>query len=111
MVLPTSIPLPLYLYPPSPNGTPTWTFLFNTLLKYPNLTFNIIIEDSGPTPIDLNGCPVDTNYLAAIANLTTFENTRLLGYSHLEYTARNISDVENDIAICTSLLSYLLSKI
>lgn len=83
--------LPLYLYP-APNA---WKPLFHQIDKFPAVNFQIIINpDSGPGA----GTIPDSNWIEVISRLNAKKNTQLIGYVNTEYTRRNISSVQADIA-------------
>jgi len=101
MVLPNFILVPLYLYP-SPGA---WTFLTDSIAQYPNLLFNVVINPgNGPVNNGTTGYPFD-DYINGIANLTAFNNARVLGYvdtcpPSLLPACREVSLVEADIQTC-----------
>ena len=82
MVLPSSILLPLYLYPTT--STP-WTTLYNSLTAHPNTQFDVVINpDSGPM---LAG-PSDallSDYVSAVSKLRTYDNVNIIGYVHTSW--------------------------
>ncbi|CAD6448900.1 3acf4fc6-76cb-4594-994c-cb4e11c490fa-CDS [Sclerotinia trifoliorum] len=91
MVLTTSILLPLYLYP-----TPgAWTWVTNAITSYPSLPFTIIINpSSGPGAI--HQYP-ENGYISGIANLTQFDNVKLLGYVDTKYMGKSVEDVDKEV--------------
>lgn len=91
MVLPTSILLPLYLYP-----TPgAWNWVTEALKSYPTLPFTIIINPSSG-PGALHQYP-ETDYISGITNLTQYDNVKLLGYVDTKYMAKSTEDVELEV--------------
>ncbi|KAK6528604.1 hypothetical protein TWF281_009842 [Arthrobotrys megalospora] len=86
----TSILIPLYIYP-----TPgAWDPLYQAIAAFPAQPFTIIVNpDSGPGA----GRFPDANYVAGITRLKKFHNVRLIGYVHVSYTARKLSDVYQDV--------------
>jgi hypothetical protein len=96
---PPSIILPLYIYP-NPNA---WNSFFNSIAKYPNVQFTIIINpSSGP---GTTAFP-DEEYITGIAKLNTFLNVKLLGYVRLDYGKRDITEVKSDIDVYAGWESY-----
>ncbi|KAF3932605.1 Spherulin-4 [Dactylellina cionopaga] len=86
----TSILIPLYIYP-SPGA---WDPLFKIIKNYGQQPFTVIVNpDSGPGTARFP----DSNYVAGIIKLKSFRNVRVIGYVHVSYTSRNISEVCDDI--------------
>ena len=82
--------VPLYIYP-----TPTaWEPLFSAAAAHPEVTFVVIVNPAdGPGTTQLP----DTNYLAALARISSLDNIRTLGYVHCSYGNRATAEVERDI--------------
>jgi len=89
---PTSpfICIPLYIYP-SPQA---WEPLVEAALAHPTSYFHAVVNPSngpGTTPLP------DENYVDALRRLSALPNVTILGYVHVTYGKRPVTDVENDI--------------
>ncbi|KAG9511885.1 hypothetical protein KCV07_g9846, partial [Aureobasidium melanogenum] len=83
------IALPLYVYP----SDGSWQPLYDALNAFPEVVFDVIINpNSGP-----GGSPPDSNYVANISALNTYENVNMFGYVHTSYGSRLFSDIAVDI--------------
>lgn len=90
--LPSSILLPLYIYP-VPGA---WDPLFKVLDAHPSLNFTIIINPAdGPGS---SASPSD-DYLTEVQNLTKFDNVKTIGYVRTHWATRNLTEVLNEVAI------------
>jgi hypothetical protein len=102
--LPTSsifILLPLYVYPDS--DASAWAPVTSAIAAYPSVQWQIIINpDSGP------GSPPtpDSNYIAGIAELNSYENVRTLGYVDTAHATRALADVKSDIDVYAEWAEY-----
>jgi hypothetical protein len=99
MVAISSIILPLYVYPTLP-GFATY---YNSIVAYPNVTFNIIVNvDSGP---GANSAP-NSDYVTAIAKLNALPNAVLHGYVHTSNGQQPRTTVEANITTYANWASH-----
>ncbi|RMZ88306.1 hypothetical protein DV736_g4461, partial [Chaetothyriales sp. CBS 134916] len=90
--LPSSVLLPLYIYP-SPGA---WDPLHEVLDSHPLLNFTVIINpEDGPGP----STEPSGDYVVALQNLTTYDNVRVLGYVRTHWATRNITEVMREVQI------------
>ncbi|KAK0707731.1 Spherulation-specific family 4, partial [Lasiosphaeris hirsuta] len=84
--------VPLYIYP-----TPiSWSPLFCAARSHPGLQFIAVVNPnngpgSAPAP--------DTNYVAALRELSTLSNIKILGYIYCSYGKRSSVEMERDIVV------------
>ncbi|GME25884.1 Spherulation-specific family 4 [Neofusicoccum parvum] len=84
--------VPAYIYPLSAT---TWQPLYDQIAAHPNIKFNVIINPgSGPGADALPGA----DYEREVKKLKTYTNTRLVGYVAVNYTNKDISLVQGEIA-------------
>ncbi|SPO04383.1 uncharacterized protein DNG_07068 [Cephalotrichum gorgonifer] len=86
-----SILIPLYIYPTAGS----WNPLLSAAQGYPSVNFTVIINpNNGPGTTTLP----DANYMEALRSITRYPNVDILGYVASTYGARDIADIEADIA-------------
>ncbi|KAN0121913.1 Spherulation-specific family 4 [Hyaloscypha variabilis] len=81
----------------------TWAPLYKAIASNPQLLFQLIINP--------NTSPGSTNYpssayITAIHTLRNYPNVQLLGYVHVSYCNRNITQVESDIRTYAGWSTY-----
>ncbi|KAJ5595005.1 Spherulation-specific family 4 [Penicillium hispanicum] len=97
----TSVLLPLYVYPETPD---IWSAVYNSVASYPSVQFQIIINpSSGPGG---NAASLGSNLRDGIAKLNKYENVELIGYVRTSYATRNESEVDSDVATYAQWSSY-----
>lgn len=84
--------VPLYIYPTSTS----WSSLFSAARSHPGLQFIAVVNPnngpgSAPSP--------DINYTAALRELSTLSNIRILGYIFCSYGERALVEMERDILV------------
>ncbi|RMD42867.1 hypothetical protein DV735_g2291, partial [Chaetothyriales sp. CBS 134920] len=89
---PSSVLLPLYVYP-SPGA---WDPLHEVLDSHPLLHFTVIINpEDGPGSSD----EPTVDYVVAVKNLTSYDNVRLVGYVRTQWAERNITEVLREVQV------------
>src|SRR2546423_12806063 len=84
--------LPLYVYPGS--DASAWSAVTAAVAAYPSVQWQIVINpDSGPGSTQYP----DSNYIAGISELNSYDNVQTLGYVDTSYTNRAYADVQSDI--------------
>ena len=84
--------LPLYMYP----GKNAWAPLYSQVQKYPDLTFQVIVNPNSGPGVSPGQVP-DSNWITALSYLNTFDNVEMIGYVHTDYATRNMTEVEQEI--------------
>lgn len=103
MAMNMHVALPLYMYP----SAATWQPLYDAMNNNPQVTFNIIINpNNGP-----GGSPPDSNYIANISLINSYNNSNMLGYVHTSYGKRSLTDISSDIDTYQSWSTYTNSNI
>ena len=102
--LPTSslfILLPLYVYPSS--DASAWAPVTSAIAAYPSVQWQIVINpDSGPGSSQYP----DSNYIAGISELNSYDNVQTLGYVDTALADRALADVESDIDVYAGWADY-----
>jgi hypothetical protein len=82
------ITFPLYI------SSSNWQTLYNSIASNPRLTFNLIINpSSGPG----SSTYPSSSYITGLAKLNGYPNLNMLGYVHISYCTRSLSDVQSDV--------------
>jgi hypothetical protein len=103
MAMNMHVALPLYIYP----SANLWQPLYTALDNNPHVTFDIIINPhNGP-----GGSPPDSDYIANISMLNSYNNVNTLGYVHTSYGDRSLSDISSDIDTYQSWSTYTNANI
>jgi hypothetical protein len=103
MAMNMHVALPLYMYP----SAGVWQPLYDALNNNPQVTFDIIINPhNGP-----GGSPLDSNYIANISMINSYNNVNTLGYVHTSYGNRSLSDISSDIDTYQNWSTYTNSNI
>jgi Spherulation-specific family 4 len=98
------ITFPLYIGP-SPSA---WAPLYNAIASNPRLVFQLIINpNSGPGSTQYPS----SAYITALAKLRKYSNVQLIGYIHISYCRRSLSDVENDVSLYAGWSTYTAANI
>jgi hypothetical protein len=101
MVNPTSIFLPLYLYP----YNSSWDGISKSIAQYPDINFQIVVA-----PNLINVVP-DVNYVTHLQVLNNYTNVQTLGYVSTSWATRNITAVQEEIKAYASWIDYAAANI
>jgi hypothetical protein len=103
MAMNMHVALPLYMYP----SAGAWQPLYTALDNNPHVTFDIIINPhNGP-----GGSLPDSDYMANISMINSYNNVNTLGYVHTSYGNRSLFDISSDIDTYESWSTYTNSNI
>ncbi|CAD0098709.1 unnamed protein product [Aureobasidium mustum] len=98
MAMNMHVALPLYMYP----SAGTWQPLYDALNKNPQVTFDVIINpNNGP-----GGSTPNSDYIANISMINSYNNTNMFGYVHTSYGNRSLTDISSDIDTYQSWSTY-----
>jgi hypothetical protein len=98
-ILAAYITFPLYIGP-SPSA---WAPLYSAIASNPGLLFQLIINpNSGPGSAQYPS----SAYITALAKLNKYPNVQLIGYVHVSYCNRNITQVESDVSTYAGWANY-----
>jgi hypothetical protein len=100
----TYVTMPLYIDP----SNNKWASLFSAISANPSLTFNLIINpESGPG----SSTYPDEETIAGLAQLNTYPNVHTLGYVHVDWCSRSLSDVQAEVNTYANWKSYTAKDI
>lgn len=103
MAMNMHVALPLYMYP----SAGTWQPLYDALNKNPQVIFDVIINpNNGP-----EGSTPNSDYIANISLINSYNNVNMLGYVHTSYGNRSLTDISSDIDTYQSWSTYTNSNI
>jgi hypothetical protein len=91
-----AVALPLYSYPLEGVWEPT----YNTIASNPQTTFDVIINPSNGPLAD-----IESDYLAGVTKLNSYDNVKVFGYFKVDWAARSIDDAKSDIDIYASYIT------
>lgn len=95
---------PCYLYP----SGDSWGPIFDSISYNPTLPFKVVVNpDNGPG----SSAYPDSNYIANIAKLNSYNNTQTIGYVHTSFGNRATADVEADVLKYKNWATYKESDI